>query len=465
MTHAAQPVVNTLFQHRLQLRLEQREVADRLAALAAGEKQAKGPIGLDAHAVSRHERGVHWPIRRHRRLYTLLYGVDEDELWPERGRARTAPDPLLAASWDHGGTVEASIALTGRGGRVQRREFMMLVGAALAAPAHQWLVQEPGRLAAAVNGDRVTPALAARLPGMIDELRRMDDAHDPAVVQSLVERELGWIAGMLDQGSYNESTGRQLHLALAEMGQIAGYMAYDRGDHVHAQRYFLTSLRAAHTAGDQLLGSHLLKCMAEQATELGRPRDALALIETALAGVRGDSAAGQSALLQSWNGRAHAALGDQRACRTAIDKAQGLVSQRAEGHDPSWLYWLSTADIVTKAGEALLHAGLPRPAEEMLLAGLAALPKDRHLGDQQVFLTRLAVAQVLNGNLEASLSTGNRALNLARLRPSQRAAGRIRELCNQLRLRASSGPVTEFLERARSTLPNCLGPHPGISGV
>jgi hypothetical protein len=334
---------------------------------------------------------------------------------------------------------------------VYRRNFLLASGLTLTAVAHRWLIEEPGRLAAAVAGDRVTPELAGRLPAMIGELRRMDDAHDPAVVRTLVGHELSWVTGMLDNGSYTESTGRLLHLALAEIAQIAGYLAFDLGDQVGAQRAYLVALRAAHTAGDELLGAHVLKCMAEQAAENGRSGDALVLIDSALAGTRGTPAGGQSALLWSWRARALAVLGDRRGCRIAIDTAHDAVDRRTANDDPTWLYWLTPADITTKGGEALLDAGLAPQAEALLQQGLEKLSPERHFGDQQVFLARLATAQTANGRLDAALASGHRALDLAGRRSSQRAAGAIRALSDQLAPWATAHGVADFLDRARST--------------
>ena len=455
MTRTRRPVANTLRVHRDRLELGQQEVADRLAALAADDDE--GPIGLDGHAVSRHELGLVYPGRRYRQLYGLLYGVEEEELWPRAGRSLAA-DPLLTASWNQGGTLKAYAALASEGEPVQRRKFLLLAGAALTAPAHQWLVHEPGRLAAALNGDRVTPALADRLPRMIAELRRMDDAHDPAVVLSLAERELAWVGGLLERGSYDQATGRALHRALAEIGQITGYMAFDAGDHVRAQRCYLGALRAAHTAGERLLGAHILKCMAEQAWELGRPQDALTLIDSALAGVRQRKAAGQLALLHSWRAIAHAVLDDRTACQSSIRAARTHADRHDDGQGPSWLYWLSSADITIKAGEALLVLQQFRAAEAMLSEGLATLPVDRHLGDQQVFLVRMAVAQVHNNDVEMGLHTADRVLDLALQRPSRRAADRIHELRSLLTPMAASRSVEAFLDRARQVAPAASSP-------
>jgi hypothetical protein len=83
-------------------------------------------------------------------------------------------DPVLVAPWNHRGTVEAVVVLSG-GGRVERRVFLSLTGPALTAPAHQWLIHEPEPLVSGLAGRRVPPGVVDRLPAMIAELRAMDD--------------------------------------------------------------------------------------------------------------------------------------------------------------------------------------------------------------------------------------------------------------------------------------------------
>jgi hypothetical protein len=51
-------------------------------------------------------------------------------------------DPILVAPWNHRGTVDAVVVLSG-GDQVKRRVFLSLTGTVLTAPAHQWLVHEP----------------------------------------------------------------------------------------------------------------------------------------------------------------------------------------------------------------------------------------------------------------------------------------------------------------------------------
>jgi hypothetical protein len=65
---------------------------------------------------------------------------------------------VLVAPWNHRGTVEAVVVLSGDG-RVKRWVFLSLTGPALTAPAHQWLVHEPEPLVSGLAGRPVSGEL------------------------------------------------------------------------------------------------------------------------------------------------------------------------------------------------------------------------------------------------------------------------------------------------------------------
>src|SRR5207248_469209 len=45
----------------------------------------------------------------------------------------------------------------------------------------------------------------------------------------------------------------------SDLTQLAGWMAFDAGQHGLAQRYFFTGLRAAHDAGYRAMEAHILR--------------------------------------------------------------------------------------------------------------------------------------------------------------------------------------------------------------
>jgi hypothetical protein len=449
-------VPNRLREHREARGLEQWGVAERISALT------EEGTALSEQAVSRHERGVYKPRRFYRRLYCQLYQATEDELWPPGPALLTRPaqqaegqspdrEPVLVTPWDRDGTVGVSLALTGSDDLVERRMFLFLTGTALTAPAHQWLVHEPEPLVAALNGDRVTPRLADQLPQMITELRHMDDASGGDLVLGLAQREFGWVAGLLDRAAYDEPTARKLHLALAELGQFTGWVAYDAGLNALAQRYWIAALRAAHTADDPALGAFILNSMAYQAVEQQQPAEAATLVETALAGTRSRQTPALLARLHTSQANAKAMLQDEAGCARAIASADSWADQINPEEEPPRLYWVNRAAVTVTNGRALLRLGRADQAVHPLADGTRQLD-DSMVRDRQLYLTDWAEALARPGrqrDIEQAASRGLEAAALAEDLSSTRGTQRIHDLRKQLKPHAKAPIVREFLERAQ----------------
>ncbi len=360
-------------------------------------------------------------------------------------------DPVLVTPWNHRGTVEAVVVLSGGGVRVKRRVFLSLTGPALTAPAHQWLVHEPEPLVSGLAGRRVSGALVGRFGAMLAELRQMDDLAGGGSVLGMAQQLFGWVAGLLDRASYGEHTGRALYVVLAELGQLCGYSAFDVGEHGLAQRYYIAGLRAAHSADDRPFGAHILATMARQATCQGQPAEAVTFIETALAGTRGRATPALLAELYDRQAHAFAVLRDTSACTTAISQARTQAEQLTPDDDPSWLYWLDPAAITANAGTSHLELGQAEQAVALLDEGIAHFSAS-FVRDRQIFLARQAEARTLPGkqrDLEAAAELGLQSLNLAESLDSTRGAGRLCELSLRLKPHDTVPAVREFLERAK----------------
>jgi transcriptional regulator with XRE-family HTH domain/tetratricopeptide (TPR) repeat protein len=356
-------------------------------------------------------------------------------------------DPVLSAPWSHRGTVEAAVVLRGGDRPVKRRGFVFLTGMTLTAPAHQWLIHEPGPLVSGLSGRRVSAALADRFMAMIPELRAMDDVAGGGTVLSLAEQEFGMIAKLLDQAVYDEPTGRKLHIALAELGQFSGWAAYDAGQQSLAQRYYVAGLRAAHSADDRPLGAHILGSMAYQAAREGHPAEAVTLIDTAVVGARGQ----ETASLYSKQAYAFATLRDASGCTAAISKARTHVERLNRDDDPPWLYWVGPAEITAGAGRCLQKLGHTDQAAAMLDEGIA-LFDESFVRDRTNYVIHLANVLVRPGkqrDLDAAAEQGMAAIDLSKSLNSTRGVGRLRDLCHQMTPHAKVPAVREFLDRAR----------------
>jgi len=188
--------------------------------------------------------------------------------------------------------------------------------------------------------------------------------------------------------------------------------------------------------------------MAEQAARQGRPAEAVTLIETALAGVRGQQTPRLLAELHIRQACALAALRDVSACTTAVSRARVYVEPREE--DPPWLYWVSPADITSFAGECLLQVGQADRAAVLIEEGIA-LFNESFVRDRQLYSIHLANALAQPGkcDLDAAASRGMEAIRLAECLDSNRSTDLLRDLSHQLSPHAQVPAVRDFLERSR----------------
>ncbi len=441
------------------------EVLDTALARASDEAQARFADSVllkryDELVVAKHEYAAlqsessqadHLAaaerLRSEQAVTSAVAGSDAaGELVDDVGR-----DPVLSAPWNHRDTVKASVALSGGGSPVERRRFALLTGAALTVPAHQWLIRDPEPLVSGLSGGRVSVALVDQLSVMITTLRTMDDAAGGGTVLSLAEQAFGWVAGLLDQASYDERTGRRLHIALAELGQLTGLAAHDAGRPGLGQRYHVAALRAAHSADDRPLGAHILACMAAEADLHGRPAEAVTLIETAVVGIRGWETPRLLAELYIRKAAALATLQDGSACVAAVAKARTQVEQFEPDSDPRWLYWVTPAVTTAEAGYCLLRLGQPGRATALLDGGIA-LFDESFTRARQICLTQLADALARPGkqrDVEAAADRGLAAVRLAESVISTRGIDRLRDLYRQMQPYASVPAVRVGPSRRR----------------
>ena len=145
---------------------KRRSFAERRKMIGYSQEKLAHELGVELSTVGRWERGQTEPLPWHRPRLARILGVTVEGLHellvpevsgPEGAQSGDEPaepgsDPVLAAPWTPRGTVEAAVAVSGGEGRVKRRGFLFLTGAALTAPAHQWLVHEPQRLVSGWSG-------------------------------------------------------------------------------------------------------------------------------------------------------------------------------------------------------------------------------------------------------------------------------------------------------------------------
>jgi len=286
----------------------------------------------------------------------------------------------------------------------------------------------------------------------VGDLRRMDDTRGGTVVLDWAGHDLQWACELVRRGAYDHDNGVRLHSILAELAQLAGWLALDAGRHGEAHRYWILGLHAAQTADDRQIGANIVSCLSYQAVWTNRGQDALSLIKVARRAVRGVASGALQALLATRQARAHAVLHDRYGCDQALEAAAAHILTADPDDDPPWSYWVTPAVLAGDAGRAWLDLGDPQRAEASLVKGLNlfgdAQPRNRMLHHSS-----LAEARLARGELPGAAEAAHAALNLASTMRSRRGLDRLLSL--QATFSQERAVVAgEVADRIRSVMPH-----------
>ncbi|MER5362697.1 XRE family transcriptional regulator [Streptomyces sp. NPDC002785] len=328
----------------------------------------------------------------------------------QRRRHRTALDSPYEA------TAEELLRETQGDTPMHRRSFILLSGAAATAPALDLLMGGAPALAAAQDGDKVSPKLAGTVEHAVRQAREHDDSEGSAST-------LLWAGGiwqnvgkLIAESRYDTAEGIRLHTAYIEMSETYGWMLFDAGHHPQAQRVYQTGLRVAreaeHAPGIHHATVNLLASAAYQESWLGQYHEATTLLEVA-----------ENRRPQALTPRLRAVLemrrialagqqGDTEALHRADGQARTHLAAAHDSGEPWWTLWLDSSAIDAQTGRALLAAHHPDLAEPYL-AGRTVLTGDGYPRDRMLFASELADARLQTGDINGACTAARHALTLA----------------------------------------------------
>jgi tetratricopeptide (TPR) repeat protein len=370
--------------------------------------------------------------------------------WSEAALCLLAADHGLDQPWTRTGALDAWAQVMDAGPMgFQRRHFFELTGLTLTTVAYQWL-RDPDRVAASLAGKRVDHALVDGFDLLTEARRRMDDAIGGGNLLTSVREDLQLVLALLDNAAYTEDIGRRLHAVAAELGRLAGWLAFDTNQHAAAQRYWLAALRSAHLSGDRALGANILRCMSEQAARVGSPRDAFALAEAAL-DVEQALTPAVTASLYGQLAVGAGGIGEKLTARRAQDRGFELLAQSTPADEPPWIYWYTESAAHDYAGWALLALGQPADAEPHLRRAVSMLDPS-FTRDRGLALLNLATARIGMGSVERACATATEAAGIIRRLDSPRGRHRLAEFRATAAPYATSATMKEFDTKHRDLL-------------
>jgi hypothetical protein len=361
-----------LQRHRRALGMTQEQVADQLRN-EVGPAHGHPNLGIDANAVSRHERGIiAIPRPPYPELYAKLYRTSVETLWS-----------------------------TARIDGMERRRFLQAMAATTGA-------------ALLPDADPSAEAITSVTGGF----RRLEATTPAAELRGPVGAHLAFIAGRLERG------GGQLTAAASEAAGFAAWLAVDQADNTAARRHYRRAVGYAERSGSDVLAAYMIGSMALWAAETGRGSEAQRLIGRAQQRIPPTAPPTVQAWSAAIEGLAHAAAGDADAALAACIRAEMAV---AAGHEPMWpwLYPFDATRLAAYLGACTTRLRLPRTALPALTEALDGLGEAR-TKQRALVLADLAANHRALGDVDQARELAAEAHAIGVERSSAKVLGRVR---------------------------------------
>ncbi|MFI1584795.1 sporulation protein [Embleya sp. NPDC020630] len=339
---------------------------------------------------------------------------------------------------------------------VNRRDFLTGTGfavSAFATPVTRWLVTPADDGPAHRGPGRVGAADLAELRDAADDARRWDSRYGGgswranSVTDCLQKR-----AVPLLNGSFSGDVGRWLFSVTAELSRLAGWTAFDVGQHDAAQRHFIQALRLARAGGNVELGCYVLTTMAMQTLLRGFASEAIDMTQGAFQRAKGDAAPRVLAFTTLIEARAHARDNNAKAASAALAASESLLDQARDGaEEPAWIDFYHHARLSADAAEVFRDLKNPKAALAWN-AQAAAMPTGVFTRSVGMRLTIVGTAHLQAKDLDQGLALGIQAVDILAPVRSSRAKDYVREFNTALTPWCRETAVRDFLHRTRREL-------------
>ncbi|MBQ0994760.1 Tat pathway signal protein [Micromonospora sp. H61] len=386
------------------------------------------------------------------------------------GRALTLEDiglpaALLSSADMLGWRVDTLAALTELG-RVdvdaERRRVLGTAAyslAALALPADPWWTRmaELGRARGTPAGRTVGRGDVDAVHDMVSLFSHVDQRRGGGHARSAVVQYLSSDVAAYLRGRYaDEKLRRYMFTAASELSYLAGWMAFDNGEHNVAQHYFNIAVKLAAEADNPAMAGHVLRAMAHQAIDLGHHKHALDLADASVRGDRYETAAPRErALIGVVHARALAVNGETQHSARALLRAENDLAAATRGDDePGRVFFFAEASLAHETACALRDTGDLAGATSHFRRSVRTRKAAAFTRTHAVTLGYLGAVQARQGEIEEACATWSRALDAmegVRSGRTRQVAAEMRSILSPYQNRRIRG-VQEIDARAKSYL-------------
>ncbi|MFE1755403.1 regulator [Streptomyces anandii] len=296
-------------------------------------------------------------------------------------------------------------------------------------------------------GQRVTAGDIAALRSVAELFRTLDDMYGGGHARQALVRYLEHECEPMLRGTYGEQSGRRLFGAAADLTRLAGWTSYDIAAHGLAQRYFVQALRLAQAAGDRPYGAYVLVTMSRQAVYLAHGREAVQLARVAQQGLGTTAPPVVQALLHAAEARAHAVLGEVRACTASLVRAERALETARPGDEvPFWARFFDEAQLADEFGHCYRDLQQYRAAAQHAERSLQ-LRAPAYARSRLFCRVVLATARLGLGDLDQACRLGAEAAAQAAEMRSVRAVEYVRDFERRLEPYRDAPPVRTYRDK------------------
>ncbi|WP_154677395.1 Tat pathway signal protein [Parafrankia discariae] len=244
----------------------------------------------------------------------------------------------------------------------------------------------------------------------IDQRRGGGHARS-AVVQYLTSDVASYLHGSYAQAEVR----RAMFSAAGELAYLAGWMAFDDGQHARAHAGFKIGLQLAAEADDPALAAHILRAMAHQALDLGHIEAALNLSDASMQRRRyANATPRERALIGVIYARAQSAAGYPRQAAVALLRAEDDLSSASRvDNEPNRVFFFGEASLAHETGCALRDGGDLDGALREFKRSVATRKSASFTRTHAVTLGYLGTVHARRGSLEEACAAWAEALDVA----------------------------------------------------
>ncbi|MEO3976280.1 helix-turn-helix transcriptional regulator [Streptomyces sp. CAU 1734] len=362
---------------------------------------ASGRTTMTRREISRYETGRNIPTPRTVAAIAVACGLHPEHLENEAAAARARRS-------------------AGEDDDVRRRTLIEGGVAALgaAAAAEPW-----GRLAHALGrGTRIDTETADGLTGRTAALHISELRLSAQQLRGQVVAHLDAITAAIAHAGPHR---RELVIAAGETAALAGWLAWDMGDHQAARAYYRAAADCADDAGHPPLRALALAYASYGAAGPA----ALALLTQAAQDVRGPGSATAAAWVNARTAEETAASGDETGALRALDRARTAYDYADPSSEQAWVAFMSPARMDAMA--LSVYGRLAHPD----LADAASEATDR-LGRRSeagvVILGDVAAALLQSGDQDRGVGLATEFAEAASTRPNTMGQDRLRKIAARL---------------------------------